>query len=130
MLMTGLATRVALKEPTKHTYQLQDHLRYPISLNTVVPVALYVFYSGMEMGSTRKSQNFSTSLRPNIDVAMIQETKPTADKRTTRLYGYTPVRAYRPDAQFPGGGLIFYIKYNFAFRKIGQCRSTVHQLAD
>ena len=54
-----------------------------------------------------------------IAVATIQETKLTADKRTTRLYGYTPVRADRPDAQFPGGGLILYMKHNIAFRKIG-----------
>ena len=58
-----------------------------------------------------------------IDVAMIQETKLTADKRTPRLYGYTPVRADRPDAQFPGGGLLFYIKHNIAFRKIGQAKN-------
>ena len=58
-----------------------------------------------------------------VDVALIQETKLTKDKPTPKLYGYTAVRADRPDAQFPGGGLITYIKHNIAFRKIGSAKN-------
>ena len=39
------------------------------------------------------------------------------------MYGYSAVRADRPDAQFPGGGLITYIKHNIAYRKIGSAKN-------
>ena len=53
--------------------------------------------------------------RERIDIALIQESKLLKDKRTPRVEGYTAVRADRPDAQFPGGGLITYIKHDIAF---------------
>ena len=58
-----------------------------------------------------------------IDIAMIQETKLTANKTTPKLYGYSAVRADRPDSEFPGGGLLLYIKHNTAFRKIGHAKN-------
>ena len=58
-----------------------------------------------------------------IDIAMIQETKLTANKTTPKLYGYSAVRADRPDSEFPGGGLLLYIKHNIAFRKIGHAKN-------
>ena len=58
-----------------------------------------------------------------IDVAMIQETKLTTNKATPDLNGYTAIRADRAEAEFPGGGLIIYVKHNIAFRKIGQAKN-------
>ena len=58
-----------------------------------------------------------------IDVVLIQETKLTDKSRTPKLYGYTAIRQDRPNAEFPGGGLLTYIKDDIAFRKIGGAKN-------
>ena len=58
-----------------------------------------------------------------IDVVIIQETKLTENKPTPKLYGYACVRSDRPGSEFPGGGLITYIKHNVAYRKVGSAKN-------
>ena len=45
-----------------------------------------------------------------IDVTLIQETKLLEKSKTTVIKGWTSIRADREDAEFPGGGLITYVK--------------------
>ncbi len=59
----------------------------------------------------------------NVDLVLIQETKLTEKRPTPKLHGYTPVRADRPGAEFPGGGLLTYIKDDLAYRKIGEAKN-------
>jgi ribonuclease HI len=54
-----------------------------------------------------------------VDIIAIQETKLRATSRTPQIRGYIPVRTDRPGAEYPGGGLITYIKKDIAYRKIG-----------
>ena len=58
-----------------------------------------------------------------IDVVLIQETKLTVNKPTPAIKGFTPVRADRPNSEFPGGGLLTYVKHNIAYRKIGSAKT-------
>ena len=53
------------------------------------------------------------------DILVIQETKLTPTSRTPNIKGYVSVRTDRPGAEYPGGGLITYIKEDIAFKKIG-----------
>ena len=58
-----------------------------------------------------------------IDVVIIQESKLTENKPTPKLYGYAAVRSDRPGSEFPGGGLLTYIKHNVAYRKVGSAKN-------
>ena len=58
-----------------------------------------------------------------IDVVIIQESKLTENKPTPKLYGYATVRSDRPGSEFPGGGLLTYIKHNVAYRKVGSAKN-------
>ena len=50
-----------------------------------------------------------------IDVALIQETKLTQKSATPTVKGYASVRGDRKGAEFPGGGLLIYIRENIPF---------------
>ena len=58
-----------------------------------------------------------------IDVVIIQESKLTENKPTPKLYGYAAVRSDRPGSEFPGGGLLTFIKHNVAYRKVGSAKN-------
>ena len=57
--------------------------------------------------------------KEELDILLIQETKLTPKANTPTIRGYTAVRADRPNTQYPGGGLITYIKQDLAYRKVG-----------
>ena len=59
----------------------------------------------------------------DVDVILIQETKLTNKSKTPVLHGYTAVRQDRPNTEFPGGGLLTYVKQDMAFRKIGGAKN-------
>lgn len=54
-----------------------------------------------------------------IDIALIQETKLLPKSRTPNIQGYSAIRTDRPNAEYPGGGLISYISHDLNFKKIG-----------
>ena len=55
----------------------------------------------------------------DVDVVLIQETKLTSRSKTPKIHGFTAVRQDRPNAEFPGGGLLTYVRQDLAFRRIG-----------
>ena len=57
-----------------------------------------------------------------IDVALIQETKLTKKSATPAIFGYASVRGDRKGAEFPGGGLLIYIKDDIPFKSNGHCQ--------
>ena len=54
-----------------------------------------------------------------IDIALIQETKLTPKAATPFIKGYAAVRGDRKGAEYPGGGLIIYIKEDIVFKRNG-----------
>ena len=73
--------------------------------------------------NTKMAELNSLVVELEVDVVLIQETKLTEKSRTPRLHGYTAVRQDRPNAEFPGGGLLTYVKDDIAFRKIGGAKN-------
>ena len=59
----------------------------------------------------------------SVDVVLIQESKLTSRSKTPKIHGFTAVRQDRPNAEFPGGGLLTYIKDDLAFRRIGGAKN-------
>ena len=80
------------------------------------------FYEGVDGINTKIAELNHFVNEHKIDVVIIQETKLTENKPTPKLYGYACVRSDRPGSEFPGGGLITYIKHNVAYRKVGSAK--------
>ena len=52
----------------------------------------------------------------DVDVILIQETRLTNKSKTPVLHGYTAVSKDRPNMEFPGGGLLTYVKIDYGRR--------------
>ena len=59
----------------------------------------------------------------HVDIVLIQESKLTTRSKTPKIHGFTAVRQDRPNAEFPSGGLLTYIKQDLAFRRIGGAKN-------
>ena len=56
-------------------------------------------------------------------MVLIQETKLTSRSKTPKIHGFTAVRQDRSNTEFPGGGLLIYVKQDLAFRRIGGAKN-------
>jgi len=63
-----------------------------------------------------------------IDVALIQETQLMKKSATPIIKGYAAVRGDRKGAEYPGGGLLTYIKENVVFKSNGHCQRDAIEL--
>tara|TARA_B110001454_G_scaffold192176_1_gene192306 strand:+ start:1042 stop:4992 length:3951 start_codon:yes stop_codon:yes gene_type:complete len=63
-----------------------------------------------------------------IDLALIQETKLMPKSATPIIKGFATVRGDRKGAEFPGGGLIIYVKEDIVFKSNGHCQRDAVEL--